>query len=139
MEHDFQSASAASAQSPDRIRIESLKKEIDFYIRADPNRAMDLARSAYEIASHSSDRLARALGLRAMALALHVTGSYENAVELYSQAKDIYDSGAERQESARVARSMSDALMYLGRYEEALALAGEARASFAALAEPLLT
>ena len=139
MQDDLHAGPPASGQSIDQAKIESLKKEVDFYIRTDANRAMEIANIAHEIALRTSDPVARSLGFRAKAQALHVAGRYEDAVALYSEAKRIYDSEARALESARVARSMADALMYLGRYEEALAMAMEARSAFRALNEPLLS
>ena len=138
MQHDLHIPSPLFADSSDLTKVESLKKEVDFYIRTDAKRAMDLADSAYEIALHTNDSDARTLGFRAKALALHVAGRYEEAIAIYRQAKRIYESDSRLLESARVARSMADALMYLGRYDEALSLAVEARAIFRSLNEPLL-
>ncbi len=119
--------------------LESIKKEVDYYIRSDARQALKLAELAHRLSLQTADPLARALGLRAKAQALHVLARYTEAVELYEQARRIYQAQHREVEAARVARAMVDALMYLGRYEEALALADEARQTFAANGESLLT
>jgi CHAT domain-containing protein/tetratricopeptide (TPR) repeat protein len=122
-----------------RELIESLKKEVDYYIRSDARQALKHAELAHRLSLRTEDPLARALGLRAKAQALHVLGRYAEAVELYEQTRRIYHTQNRPVEAARVARALVDALMYLGRYEEALALADEARQTFAANGERLLT
>ena len=118
--------------------IESLKKEVDHLIRSDGRKALERAEYTFELAQRSADPLARALGLRAKAQALHVLGNYEEAIEFYEQAGALYRGLDRPVEAARVARAMVDALMYLGRYEEALALAESARETFIAHKETLL-
>jgi CHAT domain-containing protein/tetratricopeptide (TPR) repeat protein len=118
--------------------IESLKREVDRLIRSDVRGALARADEVYGLARQSADPLARALGLRAKAQALHVNGQYAEAVGYYEQAGEIYRAQGRPVEAARVARALVDALMYLGRYDEALALAAEARGVFAAHGETLL-
>ena len=119
-------------------RIESLKKEVDFYIRSDGQEAFRRAEAAYQLSLQAVDPMARALGIRAKAQALHVFGRYAEAIEYYEQARRIYQSAGEAIETARVSRAMVDALMYQGKYDQALALAEEARLVFEARGETLL-
>jgi CHAT domain-containing protein len=130
------------AQDPvviDLAIIESLKKEVDHYIRSDARQALKRAELAHRLSLQSTDPLARAVGQRAKAQALHVLGHYAEALELYEQTRQIYQHQNKEVEAARVSRAMIDALMYLGRYEEALSLAGEARQTFASHGERILT
>jgi CHAT domain-containing protein len=118
--------------------IESLKKEVDHYIRSDAREALRLAELTHRISLRAADPLARALGLRAKAQAMHVLGHYADAIELYEQARLIYQARNKPVEAARIVRALVDALMYLGRYDEALDLAGEARQTLEAHNERLL-
>ena len=118
--------------------IESLKKEVDDCLRSDAWLALDHADRALRLSARSADPLARALGLRAKAQALHTLGRYAEAIELYEQARRIYQAQSRPVEAARISRALVDALMYLSRYDEAFALAREARQTFAAHDERLL-
>src|SRR5262245_42524683 len=122
----------------DQPLLESLKKEVDYYIRSDAQLALKRAELAHWLSLRTTDPTARALGLRAKAQALHILGRYAEAIELYEEARLIYQAQDKQIEAARVARAMVDALMYLGRYEEALALADDARQTFVAKDERLL-
>ncbi|MGH9844440.1 MAG: CHAT domain-containing protein [Blastocatellia bacterium] len=118
--------------------IESLKKEVDDCLRSDARRALERADLAERLSARAADPLARALGLRAKAQALHTLGRYAEAIELYEQARRVYQAQNRPVEAARISRALVDALMYLSRYDEALALADEARQTFAAHDERLL-
>jgi CHAT domain-containing protein/tetratricopeptide (TPR) repeat protein len=118
--------------------IESLKKEVDHLIRSDARKALEHAEYIFNLAGRSADPLARALGARAKAQALHALGRYGEAIALYRQASAIYRALDKQVEAARVSRALVDALMYQGRYEEALALAEEARETFVTHGEQLL-
>ncbi len=110
--------------------VESLKKNVDFYIRSDPREALRWAELTYQISTRIEDPNARALGLRAKGQAVHAVGRYAEAVDFYQQARSVYQSHGQAVEAGRVVRAMVDALMYLGRYEEALSHAAEARQTF---------
>ena len=133
--------SDAAPQAGDRVTlevIESLKKEVDSFIRSDAQLAFERAETAYQLSLQSPDPLARALGSRARAQALHVLGRYAEATDSYQQARQIYHDNDKPVEAARVARAIIDALMYQGAYDQALALAGEAREVFIRHDEKLL-
>ena len=118
--------------------IEEMKREVDRQIRVDATEALKLAECTYELSLLVENPLARALGLRARAQALHVLGRYVEAIELYEEASKIYRAVGSEVEAARIGRSMIDALMYLGRYDEALEIAGEARRTLVTHGERLL-
>ncbi|MFN0088511.1 MAG: CHAT domain-containing protein [Blastocatellia bacterium] len=118
--------------------IESLKKEVDRCLRSDPREAFRRADHAHRLSTRSGDPLARALGQRTKAQALHVMGSFAETIDLYEAARAIYREQGKPVEAARIERAMVDALMYLSRYAEALAVADEARATFLAHDERLL-
>jgi CHAT domain-containing protein len=118
--------------------IESLKKEVDHCIRSDPWEAFKRADLAHRLSTRSADPLARALGLRAKAQALHVLCRYAETIDLYEQARAIYREQGRPIDAARIERAMVDALMYLSRYVEALAIADRARETFLAHGEDLL-
>lgn len=118
--------------------IEELKKEVDRQIRVDAKEALKLAERTYELSLLVEDPLARALGLRARAQALHVLGHYAEAIDLYQAASEIYQKAGRAVEAARIGRAMIDALMYLSRYEEALEIAEEARQTLIEHGEKLL-
>jgi CHAT domain-containing protein len=122
----------------DPALIEALKKEVDFYIRSDAQEALKRAELAYWLSEQVSDPLAKALGIRAKAQALHVLGRYGEAIEFYERARLIYQSENRPVENGRIARAAVDALMYQGRYDEALALASDAREIFSTYGERLL-
>jgi CHAT domain-containing protein len=118
-------------------QIESLSKEVDFYIRSDAQEAFRRAEAAYQLSLHLADPMARALGLRTKARATQTLGRYAEATENYEQARQIYQSAGKDVEAARVSRALVDSLMYQGKYEQALALASEAREVFEAHGETL--
>lgn len=118
--------------------VESLKKEVDSCIRTDAQQAYERAEATFQLSLQSSDPLARALGVRAKAQAMHVLGRYAEATEAYRQAQELYLANNKPVEAARVARSTVDALMYQGAYDQALALAAEAREVFLRHDEKLL-
>jgi CHAT domain-containing protein len=115
--------------------IRKLKKIVDQSIRTHPQQALQLAEQTYVLSQQLDDPLMRALGLRALAVALHVSGRHAEAVEYYEQARAIYEKNDQRVESARLARAMVDALMLQGEYDRALRLAEEARQVFIAYGE----
>lgn len=118
--------------------IEALKKEVDSCLRTDARLALRRAELTHRLSEGSADPLARALGLRAKAQALHLLGRYQEALDHYERAGEIYRGEERPVEAARISRSMVDALMYLSRYDEALALAREARQTFVDHDEVLL-
>lgn len=118
--------------------IEEMKREVDRQIRVDAKEALKLAERTYELSLLVEDPLARALGLRARAQALHVLGQYAEAIELYEAAGGVYRAEGRPIEAARIGRAMIDALMYLGRYGEALRIADEARRTLLEGGENLL-
>jgi CHAT domain-containing protein/predicted negative regulator of RcsB-dependent stress response len=129
----------AHRQTIDVDLIESLKKKVDYYIRVDGHRALKLAEITLRAANCLEDAMARALGLRAKAQALHIiANNYEQSLKFYDRAQAIYEKHGKKVEAARVMRAKIDALMYLGRYREALDLAQRARSTFQAHQERAL-
>jgi CHAT domain-containing protein/tetratricopeptide (TPR) repeat protein len=120
------------------LLIEQLKQRVDQAIRSDARQALRLAEITHRLSLRAADPLARALGLRAQAQALHVSRRQAEALELYLEAAALYCAGNRPVEAARTVRAMVDALMYLGRYDEALAKADEARQVFETHGERLL-
>lgn len=118
--------------------IESLKKEVDRYVRSDLRQALHVAELTHRLSTKIQDPLARALGVRAKAQTLHYLHEYADAVALYEEASAIYRTLGKSVEAARMTRSMIDPLMYLGRYDAALALADDARQILIANAESTL-
>jgi CHAT domain-containing protein/predicted negative regulator of RcsB-dependent stress response len=118
--------------------IELLKKEVDHCIRSDTHQALRRADLLHRLSSRSADPLARALGARTKAQALHVHCRYAETIELYEKARAIYREQGKPVDAARIERAMVDALMYLSRYAEALAIADDARETFLAHGEDLL-
>jgi CHAT domain-containing protein/tetratricopeptide (TPR) repeat protein len=115
--------------------IQKLKKIVDRSLRTNPQEALRLAQQTHLLAQQLDDPLMQALGMRALALALHVSGRHAEAVKYYEQARTLYLKNDQRVEAARLARAMVDALMLQGQYERALQLADEARLIFIAYGE----
>lgn len=118
--------------------IEQFKKRVDVLVRSDAREAIEIAELAKSLSLLSPDAVARALGARMKAMALHVSSRYAEAVENYLQASSLYRESGCEVEMGRVERAMVDALIYLGRYDEALQLADEARQVFLKHGEKLL-
>ena len=69
--------------------IEQFKKQVDALVRSDAREAIQVAELAKSLSLLSPDAVARALGARMKAMALHVSSRYAEAVENYRQATDI--------------------------------------------------
>ena len=121
----------------DRDVIECLKSEVDFHVRSDARRALDLAELAVRLIHPLEDPVASAIAFRSNAVALYSLGRFAEALELWEAARDAYASENMTAELAAVQRSMVDVLMYLGRYEESLRLAEDTRTRLAALGDTL--
>jgi CHAT domain-containing protein len=122
-----------SSEPLDGRLIESLKKRIDFWIRSDATKALELADLAVSLSlGIKDDPVAPATALRSKATAVYSLGRYAESVELWQEAFTIYSCCGRRSDAAAVQRSIVDALMYLGRYEESLQIAAEARAALIA-------
>src|SRR5215467_5200447 len=127
-----------SSEPLDRRLIESLKKKVDFCIRSDAAKALELADLAITLSRGiKDDPVASAIALRSKATAVYSLGRYAESVELWQEALSLYSRCGRRSEAAAVQRSIVDALMYLGRYEESLELAAEARAAFVACGDTI--
>ncbi len=131
-----QSALTATIQATPEL-IQKLKKIVDRSIRTNPPDALQLAEQTHLLAQQLDDPLMQALGLRALAVALHVNGRHAEAIEYYEQARALYQANDQLVDAARLARAMVDALMLQGQYERALQLADEARLVFRAHGEPV--
>ncbi len=112
--------------------IQKLKTIVDRTIRTNPQEALQLAQQTHLLAQQLDDPLMQALGMRALAVALHVSGQHAEVLEFYEQARRLYQSNDQKLEAARLARAMVDALMLQGEYDRALQLADEARLVFVA-------
>jgi CHAT domain-containing protein len=104
-------------------------------VRTNPADALRLAEQTHLLAQQLDDPLMRALGLRALAVALHVSGRHAEALAYYEQARTLYLKNDQPLDAARVARAMVDALLLQGEYERALQVADEARLVFIAHGE----
>ena len=67
----------------DRRLIESLKKKVDFWIRSDATKALELADLAVTLSRGiKDDPVASAIALRSKATAVYSLGRYAESVEL---------------------------------------------------------
>ncbi|MEW6743289.1 MAG: CHAT domain-containing tetratricopeptide repeat protein [Planctomycetota bacterium] len=110
--------------------VERLKGAVDYYIRADVQRALVIAETARAVAGYVPDPLADAVSLRALAEAHHVSSRHGEALRCYDEAIAIYKRLGSDVEAARLQRNEIPVLMYMGRYSDALAVAEEARSVF---------
>lgn len=122
-------------QPVDRQLIERLKEKVDFCIRSDAGRALELADLALSLSAGIDDPLASAVALRSKASATYSVGRYSESVALWEKAFDLYSHNGRAPEAAAVQRSLVDALMYLGRYKDALEIAKQARKTLLALGD----
>ena len=90
--------------------IEALKKEVDAYLRTDAQVALRRAELTHRLSERAADPLARALGLRAKAQALHLLGHYQEALDHYERAGEIYRGERKPVESARISRSIASVM-----------------------------
>jgi tetratricopeptide (TPR) repeat protein len=118
-------APAASAQL-----VEEMTGQVVQQCRVDTAQAMRTAQAALEIAEQIDDDRSRALALRAIGNACHVSDRYTEALEHYEKASDIFLRLGDRVEAARTLSNEVMPLALLGRPDEALERAGRAREIF---------
>ncbi|MCS6804436.1 MAG: CHAT domain-containing protein [Acidobacteriota bacterium] len=111
--------------------IRRFKDKVAHAIRADINRATQLAQLTCQAAMMTDDPICHALAHHSMGMSKHFSGRYAEAVASYEQAEAIYAQLGDEVAAARVGRAKVDALIYLSRYDEALQLAAQARSIFA--------
>lgn len=110
--------------------IRLLKEKVAYLIRVDIHRAAKLAEMTQAAAALVSDPRAEALAEHALALALHFSGRYRDALTAYERAETIYRRLHEDIQAARIARAKLGVLMYLGDERRALEEAARAAAVF---------
>ncbi len=123
---------------PELIRAEVVKQlaeAVRVAVRVDVRKALGLAEAAIAIARELGTSEELALGSRAKANALWVTGECKSAVELFEQAADLFQEAGNRNEVARTYSSSIQSLALLGKYDQAFAAAEKAREIFTGLGE----
>jgi CHAT domain-containing protein len=99
----------------------ALKEQVDHLMRADSQRALQVANLLLGMTEFSGDPTHRALGLLAEANVRYIgLGEYQGAIELYDEAAWIYQSQDRVVDQARSQVGKIGALSLLGRYTEAL-------------------
>jgi CHAT domain-containing protein len=103
----------------------ALKAQADHFLRADSQRALQMADLLFHLAELSGDPAHRALGLRAEGnVRSFGMGEYQKAIELYDEAARIYQSQGRLVDQAKSQVGTLEALSHLGRYAEALEVGG---------------
>ncbi len=115
--------------------VKQLAEAVRAAVRVDVRKALDLAEAALAIARVLDTSEELALGSRAKANALWVTGECKSAVELFQQAAALFEQAGNRNEVARTFSSSIQSLALLGKYDEAFAAAEKAREIFTRLDE----
>jgi tetratricopeptide (TPR) repeat protein len=104
----------------DQVAV-TLKSQADHYLRADSERALQIAKLLLFMAELTGDVGHRALGLRAEGNVYAIgLGEYERGVTLYDEAARIYGRQGQLVEQAKSQIGKVSALSHLGRYSEAL-------------------
>jgi CHAT domain-containing protein/tetratricopeptide (TPR) repeat protein len=104
----------------DRV-ASALKERADHFLRADSQRALQMADLLLHMAEFSGDPAHRALGLLAEANARYIgLGEYQQAIKLYDEAAQIYQNQNRLADQAKSQIGKIGALSHLGCYAEAL-------------------
>lgn len=109
-----------ASQLNDQVAI-ALKEQADHFLRADSQRALQMADLLLHMAEFSGDPAHRALGLLAEANVRYIgLGEYQQAIKLYDEAAQIYQNQNRLVDQAKSQVGKIGALSHLGRYAEAL-------------------
>src|SRR5436309_3270544 len=116
--------------------VEQLAELVVERVRVSTQEALHLAEAAILIARRLKRKDALALGLRAKANALYLSGDNRAAMEHNQQAFQLYESLGDWKEAARTLSTSIQPLILLGEYDQAFHAAERAREIFTRLDDP---
>ncbi len=116
--------------------VSELARKVVERVRVDTHQARALAESALVIANRLGGAEEIALGLRAKANALYMSGEHKEAVFHHEQAFEIYSKLGNQKEAARTLSSSIQPLILMGEYDRAFQASERAREIFTALKDP---